>query len=66
MNTLFTQSLDIRVAYAKAEIYGDEITQYEAEIEAHIWVSTRTAPASRTYPSCSKPFLRSVELGAKE
>ena len=36
MNTLFTQSLDIRVAYAKAEIYGDEITQYEAEIEAHI------------------------------
>lgn len=36
MNTLFTQALDIRVAYAKAEIFGDEPTQFEPEIEAHI------------------------------
>ena len=36
MGTIFTQALDIRVAYAKADIFGDESTQFESEIEAHI------------------------------
>ncbi|QLG94732.1 hypothetical protein HZF02_23535 [Pseudomonas yamanorum] len=36
MDTIFTQALDIRVAYAKADIFSDESTQFESEIEAHI------------------------------
>ncbi len=36
MGTIFTQALDIRVAYAKADIFGDESTKFESEIDAHI------------------------------
>lgn len=36
MDTLFSQALDVRVAYEKAEIVGDQVNGYEAEIEAHI------------------------------
>jgi hypothetical protein len=36
LNTIFIQALDIRVAYAKAVIFGDESIQFESEIEAHI------------------------------
>ncbi|MGZ0719056.1 MULTISPECIES: hypothetical protein [Pseudomonas] len=36
IGTIFTQALEIRVAYAKAVIFEDECTQFEHEIEAHI------------------------------
>lgn len=36
MDSLFSQALDVRVAFEKAEIFGDQINGYEAEIEAHI------------------------------
>jgi len=36
MNTLFTQALDIRVAYAKAVIFENKIDQIIYVIEAHI------------------------------
>jgi len=36
LDTIFTQALDIRVAYAKADIFGDESTKFESEIYAHI------------------------------
>lgn len=36
MDALLTQALDVRVAFEKAEIVGDQITRFESEIEAHI------------------------------
>ncbi|NWN48975.1 hypothetical protein HT121_15825 [Pseudomonas sp. MAFF 301514] len=66
MNTLFTQALDIRVAYAKAVIFENKIDQIIYVIEAHILGATHTAPACPTYPSYSRPFPRSIELGIRE
>lgn len=36
MNSLFEQTLDVRVAFEKASLIGDEVAGYESEIEAHI------------------------------
>lgn len=36
IGAIFTQALEICVAYAKAVIFEDECTQFEHEIEAHI------------------------------